>query len=105
MARALVERRIDWTGIFFAVVLTLVIVFPLLVVGTWAFTNVWRYPSVIPQEFGLKFWYQTLARADVTRRFDRLVGDIAQPRQQDQHGQRNIVPHEADNRSPGSQIG
>lgn len=65
MARALVERRTDWTGIFFAVVLTVVIVFPLLVVGTWAFTNVWRYPSVIPQEFGLKFWQQTLARADV----------------------------------------
>ena len=38
------RRRIDWTGIVFAVVLTLVIVFPLLVVGTWAFTNVWRYP-------------------------------------------------------------
>lgn len=61
----LVKSRIDWTGIFFATVLTIVIVFPLLVVGTWAFTNVWRYPSVIPQEFGLKFWYQTLARADV----------------------------------------
>jgi putative spermidine/putrescine transport system permease protein len=65
MARALVEKRIDWTGIFFAVALTIVIVVPLLVVGTWAFTNVWRYPSVIPQEFGLKFWQQTLARADV----------------------------------------
>ncbi|MBN9332170.1 ABC transporter permease [Devosia sp.] len=60
-----VARPVDWTGIFFAVVLTLVIVVPLLVVGTWAFTNVWRFPSVIPQEFGLKFWYQTLARADV----------------------------------------
>ena len=60
-----VARPIDWTGIFFAVVLTLVIVVPLLVVGTWAFTNVWRFPSVIPQEFGLKFWHQTLARADV----------------------------------------
>ena len=46
-------------------VLTLVIIFPLLVVGTWAFTNVWRYPAVIPQEFGLRFWNQTLARADV----------------------------------------
>lgn len=65
MARALVEKRIDWTGIFFAAALTIVIVLPLLVVGTWAFTNVWRYPSVIPQEFGLKFWQQTLARADV----------------------------------------
>ena len=58
-------RRIDWTGIGFAVVLTIVIIFPLLVVGTWAFTNVWRYPAIIPQEFGLKFWTQTLARADV----------------------------------------
>jgi ABC-type spermidine/putrescine transport system, permease component II len=62
---AIARRNIDWTGIFFAVVLTLVIIVPLLVVGTWAFTNVWRYPSVIPQEFGLRFWNQTLARADV----------------------------------------
>jgi putative spermidine/putrescine transport system permease protein len=61
----LVHRKTDWTGIALAVVLTLVIVFPLIVVGTWAFTNVWRYPFVIPQEFGLRFWYQTLARADV----------------------------------------
>jgi len=61
----LVHRKPDWTGIVLAVVLTLVIVFPLLVVGTWAFTNVWRYPSVVPQEFGLRFWYQTLSRADV----------------------------------------
>ncbi|MBO9590312.1 ABC transporter permease [Devosia sp.] len=64
-ASAKISQPIDWTGIVFAVVLTLVIVVPLLVVGTWAFTNVWRFPSVIPQEFGLKFWYQTLARADV----------------------------------------
>ncbi|MDB5615627.1 MAG: transporter permease [Devosia sp.] len=65
MAATLVSRKTDWTGIIFAAVLTLVIVFPLVVVGTWAFTNVWRYPSVIPQEFGLRFWNQTLARADV----------------------------------------
>jgi putative spermidine/putrescine transport system permease protein len=65
MAHTLVEKRIDWTGILFAVALTLVIVFPLLVVGTWSFTNVWRYPSVIPQEFGFRFWNQTLARPDV----------------------------------------
>jgi putative spermidine/putrescine transport system permease protein len=65
MARILTERRIDWTGIFFAVILTLAIVFPLVVVGTWAFTNVWRYPSVIPQEFGLRYWNATLARPDV----------------------------------------
>ncbi len=63
---ALVERkRIDWTGIFFAVVLTLVIIFPLIVVATWAFANVWRYPAIIPQEFGLRYWGTTLARQDV----------------------------------------
>ena len=65
MAATLAYRKIDWTGIAFAAVLTVVIVFPLLVVGTWAFTNVWRFPAVIPQEFGLRFWNQTLARADV----------------------------------------
>ena len=48
-----------------ALVLTLVIVFPLFVVAVWSVSNVWRYPSVIPQEFGLKFWHTTLARADV----------------------------------------
>jgi putative spermidine/putrescine transport system permease protein len=57
--------RIDWTGVVLALVLSLVIVFPLIVVATWAFADVWRYPSVIPQEFGLKFWYATLKRADV----------------------------------------
>lgn len=65
MAAALTERRIDWTGIAFAVVLTIAVVFPLLVVGTWAFADVWRYPALIPQEFGLRFWNQTLSRADV----------------------------------------
>jgi putative spermidine/putrescine transport system permease protein len=65
MAASLAYRRIDWVGLVFAAILTLIIVLPLIVVGTWAFTNVWRYPSVIPQEFGLRFWNQTLARADV----------------------------------------
>ncbi|WP_283192966.1 ABC transporter permease subunit [Rhizobium sp. AN80A] len=56
---------IDWTGIVFAVLLTLFIAVPLIVVGTWAFTEVWRYPSVVPQQFGLRFWSQTLSRSDV----------------------------------------
>ena len=60
-----VRRPVDLAGIAFAVVLTLVIVFPLFVVATWAFTEVWRYPAVIPQQFGLRFWNQTLERADV----------------------------------------
>ncbi|MHA6298228.1 ABC transporter permease [Devosia sp. CAU 1758] len=55
----------DWTGIVFAVVLSAAVILPLLVVGVWAFTEVWRYPNVIPQQFGLRFWNQTLTRADV----------------------------------------
>ncbi len=61
----MIRERTDWTGVFFAAALTVLIVFPLLVVGTWAFTNVWRYPSVIPQEFGMRYWHATLARSDV----------------------------------------
>ncbi|MGR9250855.1 ABC transporter permease [Rhizobium leguminosarum] len=57
--------RFDWIGLLFACLLTLFIALPLIVVGTWAFTEVWRYPSVIPQQFGLRFWGQTLARGDV----------------------------------------
>ncbi|MGO6726731.1 ABC transporter permease subunit [Rhizobium ruizarguesonis] len=57
--------RFDWIGLLFACLLTLFIALPLIVVGTWAFTEVWRYPSVIPQQFGLRFWGQTLARPDV----------------------------------------
>ncbi|MBY5467969.1 ABC transporter permease [Rhizobium leguminosarum] len=57
--------RFDWIGLLFACLLTLFIALPLIVVGTWAFTEIWRYPSVIPQQFGLRFWGQTLARGDV----------------------------------------
>lgn len=58
-------RRTDWAGIGFSLVLTVVILVPMLVVITWSVSNVWRFPSVLPQEFGLKFWQATLARADV----------------------------------------
>lgn len=63
MTRA--RARMDWPGFFFATLLTIAIVGPLLVVGTWAFTEVWRFPNVIPQQFGFRFWGQTLGRADV----------------------------------------
>ncbi|RUM23251.1 ABC transporter permease subunit [Rhizobium vallis] len=63
--RSGIGLRFDWIGMLFACLLTLFIALPLIVVGTWAFTEVWRYPSVIPQQFGLRFWGQTLARPDV----------------------------------------
>jgi putative spermidine/putrescine transport system permease protein len=57
----------DWVGIAFAALLTVVIIFPLVVVCTWAFANSWFYPHVIPQKFGIRYWQMTLARADVWR--------------------------------------
>ncbi|OLP57617.1 ABC transporter permease [Rhizobium rhizosphaerae] len=60
-----IAKPFDWAGLVFAILLTLVIAVPLLVVATWAFTEVWRYPSLVPQKFGLRFWSQTLSRADV----------------------------------------
>ncbi|SMC49908.1 ABC transporter permease subunit [Rhizobium sp. RU36D] len=58
-------RPIDGFGILLALLLSVVVILPLLVVGVWAFTEVWRYPNVMPQQFGLRFWAQTLNRADV----------------------------------------
>lgn len=57
--------RPDWIGIALAIVLTLAILLPMLVVVIWSFSNVWRYPSILPQQMGLKYWQMTLARADV----------------------------------------
>lgn len=66
MATAVTQRpRLDWIGLLMGLLLTVVILVPMVVVIAWSFANVWRYPSVIPQEFGLKFWQMTLARADV----------------------------------------
>ncbi|KQS86731.1 ABC transporter permease subunit [Rhizobium sp. Leaf383] len=58
-------QPLDVPGILLALALSIVIVLPLLVVGVWAFTEIWRYPHVFPQQFGLRFWAQTLGRPDV----------------------------------------
>jgi putative spermidine/putrescine transport system permease protein len=63
--RPAVRGRTDWIGIGFAVVVSVVILVPLLVVAIWAFTEVWRYPSLLPQKFGVRFWGATLLRNDV----------------------------------------
>jgi putative spermidine/putrescine transport system permease protein len=55
----------DMLGWVLVVVMTVVIIGPMVVVGLWAFAEVWRFPALLPQEFGLKFWHVTLARADV----------------------------------------
>lgn len=57
--------RVDWAGWIIAALLALAILGPMVTVGLWAFAEVWRFPSPLPQVWGLKFWEQTLSRADV----------------------------------------
>lgn len=38
---------------------------PISTVFLWAFTERWRYPSLLPTEWGIKYWAQTLSRADI----------------------------------------
>ncbi len=52
----------DWVGVALAFLLTFFIGLPLIIVGTWAFSEVWHYPAVIPQQFGLRYWSLTLSR-------------------------------------------
>ena len=59
------RKPIDVAGIGIAVFLSLVVLLPLLVVVIWAFTEVWRYPSILPQQWGIKYWGLTLGRNDV----------------------------------------
>jgi putative spermidine/putrescine transport system permease protein len=57
--------RRDGFGILALIVLLLVILGPLYSVVLWAFAEKWKYPSLIPTEFGLSFWEKTFARADI----------------------------------------
>jgi putative spermidine/putrescine transport system permease protein len=57
--------KIDLLGWSLVVLLTTVIIGPMVVVGMWAFAEVWRFPAMMPQDWGLRFWYMTLGRADV----------------------------------------
>lgn len=57
--------RRDGFGILALIILILVILGPLYSVVLWAFAERWKYPSLIPTEFGLSFWNETFSRADI----------------------------------------
>jgi putative spermidine/putrescine transport system permease protein len=57
--------RANGAGIAIAALLSLFILTPLVNVAIWAFTEVWRYPAVVPQKFGFRFWADVLSRGDV----------------------------------------
>ncbi len=55
----------DPFGIFIFIALFLFIIGPMISVILWAFSVQWRYPSLLPTQWGLKFWSQTFKRADI----------------------------------------
>jgi putative spermidine/putrescine transport system permease protein len=59
--------RREGIGILWLIGLIFGIVLPILTVLLWAFAIKWRYPSVLPTEWGLDFWMETLSRADIRR--------------------------------------
>ncbi len=56
--------RREGFGVLMLVFLFIVIIGPMIAVVLWAFTERWRYPSLLPTQFGLSFWADTLSRAD-----------------------------------------
>jgi len=61
-ARTLFRRL---PGPLLATVLGVAIIVPIATVFLWAFAEAWRYPALLPTQWGLRFWGMTLARADV----------------------------------------
>lgn len=66
--------RREATGLMLAAVLSIVIIGPLISVVLWAFAERWRYPSLLPTQWGLFYWEETLGRADVQELFPFSVG-------------------------------
>ncbi len=57
--------RRDGFGLIALIVLILVILGPLYSVVLWAFAEKWKYPALIPTQFGFSYWHETFSRADI----------------------------------------
>lgn len=52
-------------GVFAAIALFFIIIGPMTTIVLWAFAERWRQPSLLPTQWGLSYWEETLGRADV----------------------------------------
>jgi putative spermidine/putrescine transport system permease protein len=57
--------RQDGLGAVIAITLILFIIGPMVSIVLWAFAVKWQYPSLIPTQFGFKWWTDTFHRADI----------------------------------------
>ena len=61
-------------GVILLVLLALAVIGPMISVVVWAFAETWWYPSLLPNTWGLKYWADTLARADIRSALPLSVG-------------------------------
>jgi putative spermidine/putrescine transport system permease protein len=66
--------RMDVAGGVLVLALSLLIVGPMISVALWAFAERWRYPSLIPTQWGLKYWGETFRRADIVEALPLSIG-------------------------------
>ena len=52
-------------GLILVFALSAFLLLPLLTLLFWAFTDEWRYPSILPQSFSLRWWDWVLTNGDV----------------------------------------
>ena len=52
-------------GVVALIFLLIAIIGPMSTVILWAFAERWRYPSLVPTQWGLSYWAETLGRADI----------------------------------------
>ena len=66
--------RRDAIGTVIAASLVLFIIGPMVSVVLWAFAVKWQYPSLVPTEFGFKWWSETFHRADIIAAIPQSIG-------------------------------
>src|SRR5581483_9196800 len=66
--------RKEAVGLLLLVLLFVIIIGPMISVILWAFAEKWFYPSVIPSQWGLSYWQETLSRADFTTALPLSIG-------------------------------
>jgi putative spermidine/putrescine transport system permease protein len=60
------KARVDTVGALILAAMAVAMLGPVVTVAIWAFAVKWRYPHLLPTEWGLKFWTDTLSRHTVT---------------------------------------
>jgi putative spermidine/putrescine transport system permease protein len=59
--------RREGFGLVALALLAIGILGPISTVLLWSFAEVWRYPAVVPNQFGIRYWAETLGRADIRK--------------------------------------